>query len=202
MSYNEDDLTGLEIAVIGMAVRFPGAAGTAEFQKNLRNGTETISFFTDEELHHSGVAKELYENPNYVKAKGHLEDAESFDSGFFGYTPAEAAVMDPQIRIVHECTWTALEEAGYNPETYDGLIGLYAGAAPNMYWQLLTTLSGENHGLDAFSISQLTNKDGLTTRVSYNLNLKGPSYLLQTACSTPLVAVHLAGQALLSGECA
>lgn len=194
-------LTGLEVAVIGMALRFPGASDIDTFLENLKTGVDSVRFFNDKELAEAGIEPGVMNNPHYVKAKALIDKAEHFDAGFFGYTPAEAAIMDPQLRLFHQCTWHALEHAGYDPGTYDGLIGLYAGASLNQYWQMLSMLAGETTGLDSFSAYQLTNKDNLTTRVSYNLDLKGPSYAIQTACSTSLVAVHVACQSLLSGEC-
>ncbi|HLP61397.1 MAG TPA: beta-ketoacyl synthase N-terminal-like domain-containing protein, partial [Candidatus Deferrimicrobium sp.] len=132
MAQKEQIETGLEIAVIGMTGRFPGSKNIHEFWDNIKNGVESIHFFTDDELKESGVSLSLLENPNYVKANGMLEDFEYFDTSFFGYTPKEAEIMDPQIRIFHECAWAALENAGIAPGTYDGLIGLYAGASPNI----------------------------------------------------------------------
>jgi surfactin family lipopeptide synthetase A len=193
--------TGLEIAVIGMSGRFPGAKTVHEFWNNLKNGVESISFFSNEELKAAGVPPRLLENSDYVKADGIMEDIEYFDAAFFGYTPKEAEIMDPQIRIFHECVWTALEDAGYDPGTYEGLIGLYAGAAPNLSWEARTFYSGESKEIGYFSAMQLTKKDYLSLRISYKLNLRGPSFVLHTACSTSLVAIHLACQAMISGEC-
>jgi acyl transferase domain-containing protein len=126
--------TGLEIAVIGMSGRFPGAKHIHEFQENLKNGIESISFFTRQELEAEGAGGPELENSNYVKAFGILEDVEYFDANFFGYTPGEADLMDPQMRIFHECAWSALEDAGYCPDTYEGLIGIYAGASAHPGW--------------------------------------------------------------------
>jgi acyl transferase domain-containing protein len=193
--------TGLEIAVIGMSGRFPGAKNIEEFWNNLKNGVECISFFSTAELKESGVTQEELENPNYVKAHGILEEVNDFDAFFFGYTPDEARVMDPQARVFHECIWEALESAGYAPGSYGGLIGLYAGAAPHFRWEALIYLSGKNREIGPFTALNLMNKDFMTTRISYNLNLRGPSFSVQTACSTSLVAIHLACQGLLSGEC-
>jgi acyl transferase domain-containing protein/acyl carrier protein len=199
--------TGLEIAVVGMAGRFPGADNIQQFWENLKNGVESISFFSDEELIEAGVDLRLLENPNYVKAKGVLENVEYFDSPFFGYAPVEAEIMDPQVRIFHECAWEALEDAAYVPGNYSGLIGIYAGALDNFYWQGLTLLSGEEKGdsgndrVDSFSEMILRNKDFLATRVAYKLDLKGPAVSLQTACSTSLVAIDTACRALLGGIC-
>ncbi|CAH8709848.1 type I polyketide synthase [Paenibacillus thiaminolyticus] len=191
--------TGLEIAVIGMAGRFPGAKNLAEFWANLRDGVESVTFFTDEELRDAGIGPELLEHPQYVKAKAMLEDVESFDAPFFNYTPREAELVDPQFRLFHECSWEALEDAGHTPDTDGKLIGVYAGASPNTYWVANQIMSAP-HASDHFQILQLNNPS-FTTRISYKLNLKGPSVSVQTACSTSLVSIHLACQGLLGGEC-
>ncbi|MCP5048081.1 MAG: hypothetical protein GY940_12985, partial [bacterium] len=128
--------TGLEIAVIGMAGRFPGANDINMFWENLKNGVESVTFFSDEELLESGIDAETLEQPNYVKAKGFVEDIQYFDSAFFNYTPNEAAMMDPQVRLFHQCAWHALEDAGYDPQSYNGFIGLYGGYSPNLLWKL------------------------------------------------------------------
>jgi len=193
--------TGLEIAVIGMDGRFPGAASIDEFWENLEQGRETISFLSEEELIEAGNDPFLIRSPNYVKAKGILKDVECFDSSFFGYTPKEAEIMDPQIRFFYECSWKALENAGYDPGTYEGLIGLYVGAHSSFLWEARMLLSGKVNHLGHFASSQLNDKDYLSQRLSYKLDLRGPSYSLQTACSTSLTAVHLACQGLLSAEC-
>ena len=193
--------TGTEIAVIGMAGRFPGAANIDEFWENLVNGVESVSFFSDAELEEAGVEPSLSGAPDYVKANSLLERIEFFDSDFFGYNPSEADIMDPQLRIFHECAWTALEDAGYCPGTYDGLIGLFAGAGANFSWEARVQLSGKADILGKYAAFQLTNKDFLSLWVSYKLNLRGPAVIVQTACSTSLVAVHMACQDLLSGEC-
>ncbi|MCK5055060.1 MAG: SDR family NAD(P)-dependent oxidoreductase [Candidatus Aminicenantes bacterium] len=194
--------TGLEIAVIGMAARFPGAKNIDQFWTNLKNGIETISFFSKEELEQAGVEPALIDNPDFVKARGGLEDVEYFDPAFFDYTAVEAQLMDPQLRFFHECAWQALENAGYDPENYKGKIGIYAGASPNLFWEASSYMSGSKSMLDPFAVAHLIFRDYMTTRVSYKLNLRGPSFLVQAACSTSLVAIHVACQALLSGECA
>ncbi|NRR24474.1 type I polyketide synthase [Brevibacillus sp. MS2.2] len=194
-------LNGLEIAIIGMAGRFPGAQDIEGFWSNLVNGKETITFFSQEELADSEMDPEMLSRPDYVRAKGYLENCERFDASFFNYSPLEAEVMDPQVRIFHECVWEALEDAGYCADTYSGLIGMYAGAASNLYWQSLSFLSDSSKLLGPFSANQLANKDFMSMQISHRLNLKGPSITVNTACSTSLVAVHLAAQALLNGEC-
>jgi len=197
----ETATTGIEIAVIGMAGRFPGANNLNEFWRNLKNGVEGISVFSDNELREAGVDEETLRDPSYVKARGIIEDISLFDASFFDYTPVEAEIMDPQVRVFTECVWEALEHAGYEPDQYKGLIGLYAGASPSFYWEGLTLLSGRSNQLGDYATSLLANRDYMCTRVSYNLNLRGPSYFVQSACSTSLVAIHLACRALLTGEC-
>jgi len=197
-----DNPTGIEIAVIGMTGRFPGAKNVSEFWENLKNGVESISFLSDEEIAGSEEALRMKANPNYVNSKGGvLEDIEYFDAYFFGYTPLEAEIMDPQIRIFLECTWEVLENSGYTPGYYDGLIGLYAGIANHFSWEALAMISGKGAEIGEFAASLLTDRDYLATTVSYKFGLKGPAVLVQTACSTGLVAIHMACQALWNGEC-
>ncbi len=192
-----------DIAIIGMAGRFPGSKDVNTFWQNLRNGVESITFFSDEELLAEGIDPTLLNNADYVKAKGVLDDIELFDATFFGYSPREAEIMDPQQRLFHECAWEAIENAGYNVDSIDGLVGIYAGVGMNSY--LLNNLYPNRHLLaESVSDFQLTisnDKDFMPTRISYKLNLKGPSVNVQTACSTSLVAVHLAAQSLLDGKC-
>ncbi|UCH95688.1 MAG: SDR family NAD(P)-dependent oxidoreductase, partial [Candidatus Aminicenantes bacterium] len=192
--------TGLEIAVIGMAVRFPGAKNIDEFWDNLKNGIDSITFFSDHELRQAGVEEHVLNHPDYVKAMGFLPGVDEFDANFFDYTPIEVEAMDPQIRLFHECAWEALEDAAYEPDSYDGLIGLYAGASDSFYWKSLAVLSGKEERFGQFELEHLTNRDFLCSRVAYKLDLKGPVVYVQTACSTSLVAIHMACQGLLSGE--
>ncbi|HLP61655.1 MAG TPA: polyketide synthase, partial [Candidatus Deferrimicrobium sp.] len=201
--FNKEEVaeTGFEIAVIGMAGRFPGARNVEEFWHNLKNGTESITFFSDRELLEAGCNPDQVKRPNYVKAMGYLPDMEYFDGAFFGYSPAESELIDPQLRIFHECAWETLEDAGYDPGTYAGRIGIYAGGESSALWETLTTLSERNPGIDSFTLSSLNNKDFLGMRISYKFNLSGPAFTVHTACSTSLVAIHLAVQALLNGEC-
>jgi amino acid adenylation domain-containing protein len=201
MTENDHMNTGLEIAVIGMAGRFTGARDIAGFWDNLKYGVETISFFSTQELEEAGVSTQSVNSPNYVKACGMLEGCDTFDASFFGYTPTEAEVMDPQTRVFHECVWTALEDAGYDTMAYEGLIGLYAGASANTEWEARTLLSGKGDGIGAFETGQLIRNDFLSLRISYTLDLKGPAFSMYTACSTSLAAVHVACQAILNGEC-
>ncbi len=193
--------TGLEIAIIGMAGIFPGSSNLDEFWNHLKNGIETIAFFSDEEMLAEGIPAETLQNPNYIKARGIIAEAEYFDNAFFGYTPMEAQLMDPQMRIFTHCIWHALEDAGYDPFSYPRRIGLFAGASPNLQWEAFTTFSAGARGLSGFMTAQLADKDFLCTHISYKLNLNGPSLAIQTACSTSLAAIHLAAQSLLHGEC-
>ncbi|GJD16865.1 polyketide synthase type I, putative [Rivularia sp. IAM M-261] len=191
---------GSEIAIIGLAGRFPGAKNINEFWNNLQNGIESISFLSDEELLEAGIDRELIYSPNYVKAHAVIEDAELFDASFFGFNPREAEITDPQHRIFLECAWEALESAGYKSGIEESLIGVFAGATSNGY--LLNIYSNQKTiSADEQQVLLGCDKDFLSTRTSYKLNLTGPSYTVQTACSTSLVAVHLACQSLLNGEC-
>ncbi|AZK48524.1 non-ribosomal peptide synthetase/type I polyketide synthase [Paenibacillus lentus] len=190
-----------DIAIIGMAGRFPGARDIGAFWDNLLQGKESISFFTEDELAEYGFDRELMKRPEFVKAKGVLDDMDQFDPAFFGYTPDQAAMMDPQIRLLHECAWHALEDAGCDPERSESTIGLFAGVTNNFHW--LTQLSDRLHGSlsDMFEVDSLNDSYTVSTRISHKLNLKGPAISLQTACSTSLVAVHLACQSILNGDC-
>src|SRR5687768_1920617 len=199
-SNNTNQVEG--IAIVGMAGRFPGANNIAEYWRNLQGGVEAITFFTDQELQKAGVDAARLKAPNFVKAKGAIENGDMFDAPFFGFTPREAEIMDPQHRLFMECVWTALEDAGYDPETYKGAIGLYGGEGMNSY--LLLNLMSNRDLLDSVGLLQASVQnrgDHLTTHVAYELNLKGPSLTIQTACSTSLVAVHTACQNLLNFEC-
>ncbi|MBD0343481.1 MAG: FkbM family methyltransferase [Coleofasciculus sp. Co-bin14] len=192
---------GNEIAIIGMTGRFPGAKTVDELWKNLQNSVDSISFLTDEAVMASGRDPAVLNDPNFVKATAALEDVELFDASFFGFNPREAEITEPQHRIFLECAWEALESAGYDSEQYKGLIGVYAGADLNTYYLNFyynPTIMGS---VEPAQILVGNDKDYLTSRVSYKLNLEGPSFTVQTACSTSLVAVHLACQSLLNGEC-
>jgi acyl transferase domain-containing protein len=185
-----------------MAGRFPDAPNIEQFGKNLCAGVESVTTFTDEQLLSAGVEPSLIQAPNYVKAGILLDGVELFDAGFFGYTPREAELTDPQHRVFLECAWEALEDAGYDPDRTRLRIGVFAGTGTNSYFQ--NNLVSNPHlttSLNYLQRSMATDNDYLSTRVSYKLNLKGPSLTIQTACSTSLVATHLACQSLLNGEC-
>ncbi|MFE4108626.1 type I polyketide synthase [Almyronema epifaneia] len=187
----------LDIAIIGMAGRFPGANTLEQFWHNLQHGVESISFLSEETLQAAGVTPEQWTHPHYVKASSQLDDIEWFDASFFGLSPREAEIMDPQHRLFLECAWEALETAGYVPE---GSVGVYAGANMNSY--LINLYSNQNLVADlGEQITFGNSKDFMPTRLSYKLNLHGPSLNIQTACSTSLVAVHVACQSLLNQEC-
>src|SRR5215472_14315981 len=179
---NSESLDG--IAIVGMAGRFPGARNLREFWENLRAGVESISFFLDEELDPDGVPGSLLDHPNFVKAKGVLDDVEMFDAPFFGFSPREAEIIDPQHRLFLECAWEALENAGYDSEAFRGLIGVFAGTSISTYLFNIYT-NKEILGLVGPFQAMLGNdKDHLATRVSYKLNLRGPSVAVQSGCST------------------
>src|SRR5262245_2528205 len=187
-----------DIAIVGMSGRFPGARNVDEFWHNLAEGVESIARLSDQEILKSGVPATYLSNPSYVKAAPVLEEPGHFDAAFFGFSPMEAKTMDPQQRILLELAHEALEHAGYDPGRYQGRIGVFTGTALNTYF----TTSGLNDRLTEEYIPTLigNDKDFLSTRISYKLNLKGPSLTVQTACSTSMVAVHLARQSLLSEE--
>jgi acyl transferase domain-containing protein len=196
-----DEADGEAIAIIGMAGRFPGSRNLEEFWENLRQGVESVSFFSRDELLAEGVDPALLDNSQYVRAAAVLQEAEMFDAAFFGMTPREATITDPQHRLFLECAWEALEAAGYDSERYEGRIGVYAGTSMSAYLQHIDADPQLRHGTNFFQNTIGNDKDHLPTRVSYKLNLRGPSIDIQTACSTSLVAVHLACQSLFAGEC-
>jgi len=196
-----DITTGLETAVVGLSCRFPGAPDADRYWRNLRAGIESITVFSPEELATAGVPEVLRNDPNYVPAQGVLDGADQFDADFFGVNPKEADMMDPQHRVLLECAWEALENAGYDPKAAPGPVGVYAGSYYNTY---VDNLVGHTHTSDpaeVFTRNIANEKDYLATRIAYKLALSGPAMTVQTACSTSLVAVHLACQALLSGAC-
>src|SRR5262245_50146709 len=189
------------IAVVGMVGRFPGARDLDAYWRIIRDGAETLSVFTDEQLIAAGFDPQLVQHPSYVKARGIVEEFDLFDASFFGYSHREALLMDPQQRLFLQLSWEALEAAGYDPKSYRGLIGVYGGATASSYQPILYSNPDGLGGADGLSIALGNELPFLTTRVSYKLDLKGPSCPVQTACSTSLVAVHLACQGLLNAEC-
>jgi acyl transferase domain-containing protein len=191
-----------KIAVIGVAGRFPGASSVHEFWRNLCAGLESVTTFTDEQLLSVGVDSSLVQSPNYVKTGVLLDGIDLFAAEMFGYTPREAELMDPQHRLFLECSWEALEDAGYDADRTRLRIGVFAGAGTNVYFQNnLVTNPSLMQSLNSLQKGMSSDTDYLSTRVSYKLNLKGPGLTIQTACSTSLVATHVACQSLLNGEC-
>ena len=189
------------IAIIGMAGRFPGSPDLETFWRNLRGGVECITVFGDEELRAAGVDPAELADPLYVRARGTLPGIELFDPAFFGFTPREAELLDPQHRAFLECAWQAFEDAGYDPDRFPGRVAVFGGVGAATY--LLHNLLPNMELLEKVGSLQamiMNEGDFLTTRVSYKLNLRGPSVDVQTACSTALVAIHMACQSLLSGE--
>jgi acyl transferase domain-containing protein len=185
-----------------MSCRFPGAATAEEFWTNLCHGVESITFFSDQELMSAGVAPSLVANPNYVKAAPMLRDVEMFDASFFGYSPKDAALMDPQHRLFLEVCWEAFENAGYDPAGYPGRVGVFSTAGGIVSSYLLAKLHHADFPGQTASTSHINNdKDFLSTRVSFKLNLTGPSFTIQSACSSSLVAVHQACQNLRCNDC-
>jgi phthiocerol/phenolphthiocerol synthesis type-I polyketide synthase E len=187
-----------KIAVIGMAGRYPQAWNIEQFWQNLKEGRECISFFTKDELLEEGVSLELLSRSDYVKAAGISPGTFLFDASFFGYTPREAELLDPQHRVFLECAWQALEHAGYDPFTYSGRIGLFAGSGATHYLFELLNTPGIEKFADPLTLFTCGDKDFLATRVGYKLNFCGPCVSVQTACSTSLVSIVLACQSLLS----
>jgi phthiocerol/phenolphthiocerol synthesis type-I polyketide synthase E len=197
-----DDSDQFGIAIIGMAGRFPGARNVDEFWHNLRQGVESIRPFTAEELAASGVDEETLAHPSFVNAGAVMPDADAFDASFFGINSREAEIMDPQHRILLETAWEALENAGYDPESYRGLIGSFSGVGANTYYQQnLVTRPELLEILGRYSVMLACEREYAVTRVSFKLNLKGPSLSVNTACSTSGVTIHMACQSLLNGEC-
>jgi amino acid adenylation domain-containing protein len=191
-----------KIAVIGMAGRFPGAADLDAFWQNLRAGVDGISSFSPEQLLAAGIDPALVQNPRYVPARGVLEGADLFDAGFFDCSPRQAEILDPQLRVFLECAWEALENAGYDPARYRGAIGVHGGVTLSTYFLRNLMTNPELLGtIGSYQAAIAVDRDYLTTQVSYRLNLRGPSVNVQTACSTSLVAVHLACRSLAAGDC-
>ncbi|WP_164018516.1 type I polyketide synthase [Pyxidicoccus trucidator] len=196
----DEEERSAHVAVVGLACRFPGAANAAEFWSNLAGGVESITFFgpdgrpREQPPGESAVGEE-------VPAFGLVADADRFDVAAFGCSPLEALMLDPQHRVFLECAREALEDAGYDPARYRGAIGLYAGGSETSYLSTLRARRELLAGASDWQLRLATGVDFLTSRVAYKLGLRGPAVTVQTACSTSLVAIHLAAQALLSGDC-
>lgn len=202
MNQNAGEAIREEIAIIGMACRFPGAPNTDAFWRNLCEGTVSIGPFRPSELKAAGVDEKTLANPQFVNAGAAIEKADCFDAAFFDYSPVEAEIIDPQQRVLLECAWEALENAGYIPGGTDRRIGVFGGVSPNTYFQnVLMTRRDLLHQIGPQLMRLSNEKDHAMTRISFKLNLKGPSVSVSTACSSSGVALHLACQSLLVGEC-
>jgi acyl transferase domain-containing protein/acyl carrier protein len=190
------------VAIIGMAGRFPDAPDLTAFWHNLTEGVESLAPLTDEELLASGVPPDLIADPSYVKKATYLDGADRFDASFFGFNAREAEILDPQQRVFLECAWEAMEDAAYVPDRYPGAIGVFGGVSMNTYvFANLLANPAVLETVGGYQAMISNDKDFLATRVSYKLNLHGPGITVQTACSTSLVAVQLAWQSLLNGQC-
>jgi len=189
-----------DIAVIGLAGRFPGARNVEELWRNLRDEVESIRGFTEQELRAGGYGDEVLD-PRFVRRRGALDGPDLFDAAFFEYSSREAQLIDPQQRHFLECAWEALENAGYGADGYRQRVGVFAGTTENTYVLNLLLNADLLRSVGRQQVTISNNADYLPTRVSYKLNLRGPSLNVQTACSTSLVAVHLARLSLLRGEC-
>ncbi len=194
-------LTGMEVAIIGMVGRFPGAADVEQFWRNLCDGVDSLTPLSDAEIIAGGVDPAQVRMPGYVKWARPMAGHDMFDAGFFGLNPREAEIIDPQHRVFLECAWEALEDAGYDVEQLSRRVGVYGGARMNGYLRNVFSSPAVLASTSDLQIQVANDKDFLATRVSYKLNLGGPSVSVQTACSTALVAVHFACGALLAGEC-
>ena len=189
------------VAIIGLSGRFPRSRNLDEFWRNIRDGVECVSFFSETDLIYAGMDPAALGKPDFVNAGAVLEDLDQFDAFFFGYSPRDAEIMDPQQRVFLEAAFHALEDAAYDPYTYDGLIGVFAGSSMSSYLLDLYADPGLLAQLDDFQVAVGNDKDHLTTQVSYKLNLRGPSMAIQTACSSSMVAVCTACQSLLTYQC-
>lgn len=187
-----------DIAVIGMAGRFPGAADIDQLWRNLCDGKEAMQALSEEQLQAAGVPQERIADPAYVRASYPLADADRFDAAFFGYAPREARSIDPQQRVLLECAWQAMDDAGYGAGT-SSVTGVYAGCSLNTY--MLNSGMADLFATEPVLALMSSDKDFLATRIGYKLNLQGPCVTVQSACSTSLVALHAACQALLAQEC-
>lgn len=190
-----------DIAIIGMSGRFPGAANVEELWQNLLAKKNSISRWTADEIDPS-VPAELRNDPDYVKARGVITDADKFDAAFFGVNPKVAALMDPQQRVFLETAWAALEDAAYDPAQFAGLIGVYAGMGNNTYYT--RNVIGHPELIEQvgdFQVMTANEKDYIATRLAFEFDLRGPAISMNTACSTSLVAIAQAFQALRGGEC-
>jgi acyl transferase domain-containing protein/thioesterase domain-containing protein/aryl carrier-like protein len=202
MNQQEPELTGSEIAVIAMAGRFPGAPSLDQYWTNVRDGVESVRFFSDEELLAAGEDPSLLADPAYVRAWPQLEGIENFDAGFFGMSPRDASVMDPQHRFFLEVAWEAMERAGYSGKSAPLATGVFAATGMNHYMLYHVVPNKEIMRTVGEWLARHNGNDMnfLATRAAYQMNLKGPAMNVQTACSSSLTAIHIACQSLLNRE--
>lgn len=199
MSDYDDNIEA--IAIVGLSVRVPGAKTADEYWRNICSKTESITWFDQQQLHAAGVPRGLYADPAYVPAAGVLPDADCFDAEFFGMGQIEATTLDPQHRLFLECAWEAMEDSGHVPKRFDGTIGIYGGCFMNRYLANLYTNEAFVRSPMVHYARHYNDKDFMTGHAAYLLDLHGPAITIQTACSTSLVATHLACQSLLSHDC-
>lgn len=197
---NKNNNSGLEIAIVGISCRLPGADNWRQYWDNLKNGIESVEFLTDQELIDAGVDPGTMARKNFVPVRAAMRKKDQFDASFFGYRPDEATLMHPMNRIFHECVWEAFEDAGYDPRQVNGPIALFTGGGDDLNWRIHSHLKNVNLQIDGLTLNQINNKDYLAPLLAYKFNFKGPVLSLHTACSTSLVAVNLACKALLFGE--
>ncbi|MDW9383068.1 SDR family NAD(P)-dependent oxidoreductase [Chryseobacterium sp. JV558] len=200
MSFNTE-YSGLEMAIIGISCKFPDSENYRAFWDNLCQGKESVREYSDEEILSSGVNEAYLNNESFIKSGIRLEDKEFFDYGFFDYRNEEAAFMDPQIRIMHEHCWKAIEDAGYASAIEKNKIGLFLGAAENVEWKMNSYLKSKAANIDPFILNLISNSQNISSLISYKLNLTGPSLYVNTTCSTSLASVNLACKSLLNREC-
>lgn len=190
------------VAVVGLSGRFPKAPNVEQFWANLVAGQDNFTEFTVEQLIKRGAPRSLAERPDYVRRSAVLDDPAGFDAKFFKYSPKEAELIDPQQRILLECAWEALEDAGYDPYRFSGLIGIWAGSGMNNYFlKNIVSRPGFFETVVDFQTMISNDKDFLASRIAYKLDLRGPAVVVQTACSTSLVAIHMACLSLLTYQC-
>jgi len=189
------------IAIIGMRGRFPGANDLDAYWQNLAHGVESIAILTREEMHAAGVPDDISRLPGYVNASPVLEGVDQFDAEFFGFSARDASLTDPQHRLFLETAWETLEDAGYDPASYSGAIGVFGGCELSTYlYQLYSNIDSLKY-VDSMQLMVTNDKDHLCTQVAYRLNLRGPSVTVQTTCSTSLVAISLACESLHARRC-
>jgi acyl transferase domain-containing protein len=198
---DSEHISETDIAVVGLSLRVPGAATPRAFWNNVRNGVVSVRALSDEELKAAGAPAHELADKHYVRCAAPLAGVGDFDPEFFGFGSKDGAILDPQHRHLYECAWEALEDAGHPPERFDGAIGVFAGCGMPWYFvNHVLTNPGLVDSVGLFLLRHTGNdKDFLATRISYAFDLKGPSVNVQTACSTSLVAIHMACQSLLSG---